>query len=415
MNPVQTALSCLLLAVSAAAQRTVVVDAANGPGTNHTTLAAAFANLQNHDLIVLRAGTYTGANLVTAYDFELLGEGSPRVVPAPSTGATVDIALFGSQYQRIAIRGVRFESQNTGQWALSVRTGYNFWPAPSVHLEDVEAHSASPLMDRVGLLAQSVGLTAQRCDLNTSQVIDCAATFVECALWGFDQNYYNFSSQRAQTALDVLRSEVWIVDSTLRAGSSHGVYGEPAACVGFSDNSYTTGSHVYVSGNCTLTADPAPNVSWPVPSVFHNYQWYFPSTPLVEQEAGVVLVPSPGGPVFSTNVASATRTIPSLRASTAPLGGTWTATVHGANGDFAALLVGFASRGHRLLGRTLFVDETLAVTAGFAVLPVGQSAAFPIAVPNSVGLRGLVFEASAALLSPAGAIDATNPAASVVF
>lgn len=302
----------------------------------------------------------------------------------------------------------------TGQWALTVRTGYNTWPSPTVHLEECEVLSMSPQSDRVGLLAEGVGLTVHRCNLNTTQVIGSLASFVDCTIWGHNQSVYQFANQRAMTACDVLRSEVWFVNSTLTAGSSHGAYGEPAACVGFSDSSFTGGSRVYASGSCSFVADAAPNVQWPVPSVFHNYLYYYAAWPTVEYEPGVVLMPSPLGPTFGQSIHQLTRTIPHLRATAAPLGGVSTFTVHGAVGDFAAMLLGFSTHAQRMLGHALLVDSALATTAGFAVLPAGQEVPFVFAVPSDVSLRGLTFEASAALLSPLGAIDATNPAAATI-
>lgn len=404
----------LFLLVPVAAQRTVVVDAANGPGANHTTLASAFADLQADDVLVVRAGTYAGLAVTTALPFVMLGEGNPVVQPGVAWPAALQISMYGPQSQRIAIHGMRFESQTTGQWALTVRSGYNAWPAPTVHLEDCEVLSLSPQSDRVGLLAEGVGLTAHRCNLNTTQVIASMASFVDCTIWGCDQTVYQFANQRAMTAIDILRSEVWFVNTTLTAGTSHGAYGEPAACVGFSDASFTAGSRVYASGNCSFAADPAPNVLWPVPSVFHNYLYYYAAWPTVEFEPGMVMTPAPQGPTFSQSITTVTRTIPHLRASTAPLGGVVTLTVRGAAGDFAALLLGFTTNAQRLLGHAILVDSAAAATAGFAVLPAGLEAAFPFAVPGDAALRGLVFEGSAALLSAAGAIDATNPVAAVV-
>ncbi|MCC7062131.1 MAG: hypothetical protein IT456_04955 [Planctomycetes bacterium] len=413
MNAYRLLLPLLLLA-PIAAQRTVIVDAANGPGTNHTTLASAFAALQADDVLVVRAGVYAGLAFSTALPFVMMGEGNPIVQPGTAWQAALQITTYGSQYQRIAIKGMRFESQTTGQWALTVRSGYNTWPAPTVHLEDCEVLSMSPQSDRVGLLAEGVGLTAHRCNLNTTQVIGSLASFVDCTIWGCDQVVYQFGNQRAMTAIDVLRSEVWFVNTTLTAGSSNGAYGEPAACVGFSDGSFTAGSRVYASGNCSFAADPAPNALWPVPSVFHNYLYYYAAWPTVEYEPGVVFVPSPLGPTFSQSITQVTRTIPHLRATAAPLGGVATFTVHGATGDFVALLLGFSTYAQRMLGHALLVDSAVASTAGFAVLPAGQEVAFPFAVPNDAAMRGLGFEASAALLSTLGGIDATNPAAAIV-
>jgi len=404
----------LLAAAPALAQRTVIVDAANGPGTNHTGLATAFADLQANDVIIVRAGVYLGTAMSTSHSFALLGEGNPIVQPVLLSGATLTMTLAGSQYQRVAIQGMRFQSNATGQWALSVGTNYNFWPAPTVHVEDCEVLSLSPQADRVGLIAQSIGLTVHRCNLNTTQVIDCLASFVDCTIWGHDQSTYLMSNQRAQTALDVLRSEVWIANSTLTAGSSHGVYGEPASGVGVSDSTFTRASRIYLSGACTVTADAAPHASWPVPAVFYNYAYFYPLWPTVEREAGVVLVPSPLGPTFGASITQVTRTIPHLRATTAPLGGVMTCTAHGSQNDFVALLAGFSTYAHRVLGHAMLLDDTAAATVGFAVVPAGLEVAFPLAVPNVVALRGLVFECSAALLSPLGAIDATNPVSATV-
>ena len=214
MNAYRLLLPLLLLA-PIAAQRTVIVDAANGPGTNHTTLASAFAALQADDVLVVRAGVYAGLAFSTALPFVMMGEGNPIVQPGTAWQAALQITTYGSQYQRIAIKGMRFESQTTGQWALTVRSGYNAWPAPTVHLEDCEVLSMSPQSDRVGLLAEGVGLTAHRCNLNTTQVIGSLASFVDCTIWGCDQVVYQFGNQRAMTAIDVLRSEVWFVNTTL--------------------------------------------------------------------------------------------------------------------------------------------------------------------------------------------------------
>ncbi len=84
----------LVLLSPALAQRTVVVDASNGPGTNHLTLTSALADLQANDLIVLRAGTYIGSYLSTQHSFSLQGEGNPLCsprVPNPRIAKPFDI------------------------------------------------------------------------------------------------------------------------------------------------------------------------------------------------------------------------------------------------------------------------------------------------------------------------------------
>ncbi|MBZ0152520.1 MAG: hypothetical protein K8J09_13420 [Planctomycetes bacterium] len=404
----------LLLAPSLLGQRVVVVDANNGPGTNHTTLAAAFADLQADDYVIVRAGNYAGAHVSTQHSFCLVGEGNPVVAATPGSYATtVEIAMWGGSQQRVSIRGMTFLSQNTGQWALGTITYWNHWPAPTVHLEDCVVDSNSPLADRVSLLATSVGLTAQRCDLGTTQVVDSIATFVDCTITGDDLSSYQGATQRAQTAIDVLRSTVWFVDCTVSAGDSNLVYAEPAACIGSTDYSNSITSHVYVCGNSTLRADQSPHPSWPAPYVFHNYApWYPPG--IVEYEGSVVMLPTPGQGIASGGLNVVQRSIACAEGSPAPLGGSFTTTVHGDANEIAFAFASMSTQPVNALGTPLLLDLATAVPIGFAVTNGSGDAAFPVAINNVNTLRGLVVEATGGRLTSTGALELTNPVAGLV-
>lgn len=403
----------LFLSTLLAAQRVVVVDTNNGPGTDHTTLASAFAALLEGDVLLVRAGIYAGVAVNTTKSFVMLGEGNPLIQPQPTA---MSITLSGSTYQRVTLRGITCHSLVTGQAALRVSTNYNFWPEPTVHLEDCQFLSLSPQADRIGLVAVAVGLTAQRCTMNTSQVSRGLASFVECAIIGLDQSMSGPNSQPAQTALDVLNSEVWIVDSMLQAGNSHGVYGSPASCLGFSDStSTTTASRVHVSGSSSLGADLQPSPLWPPPFVVRHYQTWWPYPASFDYESGVTLVPSASGTIFSANVNASLQTVPSLRASTAPLGGAFTCTGHSDTNDIVILLAAVASHAGQVLGLPLLLDASIAWIAGFDVIGSAGEAVFaPIAIPNDQSLLGLVLEASSASLTPAGALRISNPVSGVV-
>lgn len=414
MNPTRF-VPFLLLGAALTAQRIVVVDTNNGPGTDHTTLTSAFAALLDGDVLIVRAGTYVGASLTTLHSFTMLGEGDPVVEPSATGGSPLRITMSGSQYQHVSIRGMSFNSMTTGQWALHLRTNYNWWPAPTAHLEDCVVVSLSPDADRVGLLAESIGLTAQRCFLNTTQVSGCLATFVECTIAGLDQSWHGTFSQHAQTALDVIRSEVWIVDSTLSAGDSNGVYGSPASCIGFTESSYTVTSKVHVAGSSSLRADQTPHPSWPAPYVFHNYQTWWPLPSNVDHEPSVAMAAAPLGANFSAGIAVAVETVPTLVASTAPLAGSFACTAHGAPGDVAIFVVGTASRAQSLLGMSFLVDTAAAVVADFGVFDgAGQCTFAPIAVPNQQSLLGTTLEASSLVLTAAGALRASNPVSGIL-
>lgn len=397
----------------AVAQRFVVVDAANGPGTNHTSLAAAFADLQAGDVLTLRAGTYEAVVVSTQHSFVLQGEGNPVVVPTAAQSQAMEVYLFGGAVQRVVLQGVTFQSERTGQWALTAATFSNAWPAPTVHLEDCVVASLSPQADRVALLAQSIGLTVQRCTLDTTQIVSSLATIVDSTIVGHDLSYHLGFEQRAQTALDVIRSKVWIVDSELRAGSSLGVYAEPASCVGFSDSAFTTASLVHVCGDSTLVADPMPSSAWPVPSVFDNYTWFYPVLPNVQYEPSVVMTPSPGGPLFDS-VANASRILPSQQASSAPLGGLFTTTTHGAPGDTAYVFLSFTTYAQRVGSWELILDQSTMFLLAMGVLDANGDGPLSFPIPNVASLRGTCLEIGAATMTPAGLIELTNPAVGIV-
>lgn len=406
-------LSSVLLIAPAVAQRVVVVDAANGPGTNHTSLASAFADLQAGDVLTLRAGTYEAVVVSTQHSFVLQGEGDPVVVPTAALSQAMEVYLWGGAVQRVVLQGVTFRSERTGQWALTAATFSNAWPAPTVHLEDCVVESLSPQADRVALLAQSIGLTVQRCTLDTTQIVTSLATIVDSTIVGHDLSTYLGFEQRAQTALDVIRSKVWIVDSELRAGSSFGVYAEPASCVGFSDSAFTTGSLVHVCGDSVLVADPLPSSAWPVPSVFDNHTSFYPVLPNVQYEPSVVLTPSPGGPVFDS-VANASRVLPSQRASSAPVGGTFTTTTHGAPGDLAYVFLSFSTYAQRLGDWELILDESTMFLLAAGVFDASGEGPVSFPIPNDPSLRGTCLEIGAATMTPAGLIELTNPAVGIV-
>ncbi|MCB9876844.1 MAG: hypothetical protein H6835_04495 [Planctomycetes bacterium] len=412
-------ISFLPLAFGAAltAQRVVTIDVNNGPGTDHTSLAPAFAALQDGDILIVRAGTYAGLQVSTPWDFVMIGEGNPLVQP-PTVGApeAMRITLSGSYDQRVAIRGMVFESQSTGQWALDLRSYYGSWPAPVVQMEDCDLHSDSPDNDRIALVVDNLGFTAQRCTMNTTQVIDSLVSIVECTIQGIDQSYSGSFSQFAQVALDVIRSEVWIVDSTLRAGNSNFVSGSPASCLGTKDSSTTIYSKVHVAGNSLLQADQQPALNWPTPYVFVNYASYYPAFAQIDYEPTVSLVSSPGGVLAGAGLVLTQQTVPSLAATAAPLGGAWGCTVHGDPGDLAIQLVSTTVHSQVVLGMPTLIDLAAMQFAGVgAIDATGQFAFASIAVPNDPALRTVGLQSTAVLLTPSGALRGTNPVAGQIY
>ncbi|MBK8976531.1 MAG: hypothetical protein IPM29_11490 [Planctomycetes bacterium] len=405
--------SILLLAATLPAQRTVIVDVNNGPGTWHTTLAGALASVQDGDLIIVRAGDYVGTSVSTLHSFALVGEGGPIIRPAPATASTLRITL-SSNLQHVALRGLTIYSETTGQWALDVRSNFNGWPAPTVHVEDCTIRSLSTLNDQVGLQATSVGLTLQRCTASTVQVIASAVSIVESTLQGADARITTGFAQRPLTALDVLRSQVWVCDSTLRAGASMALNVQPASALAIVDEIFRPPSHVALCGTTTVIADPSPGAGWPAPPVVVNYTSWLPSTPTLDHEPGVTLVPAPGGVLFGPAIVVGQRTIAWLAAGAATPGANLELRVHGAPGDTAAAVFGLATFPQSVLGAPVFLNLAGALTAGIATLPGNGESLFAVPVPNLPVLRGLLVAATGVTADATGAISLTNPAAAVL-
>ena len=77
VGPWRVGVAVALLASTAIAQTTWIVDAANGPGTDFTDLPTAVATVAPRDTLLVRAGTY--AAVVTDKPLRILGEGRPAV------------------------------------------------------------------------------------------------------------------------------------------------------------------------------------------------------------------------------------------------------------------------------------------------------------------------------------------------
>jgi hypothetical protein len=126
------------------------------------------------------------------------------------------------------------------------------------------------------------------------------------------------------------------------------------------------------------------------------------------------MVPSPLGVALGTGVADVVRSVPRLRATAAPLGGQLELTVHAAAGDLAVPMLSLGTRAQRVLGFPVLLDLATASNLGVLVMPAQFEASVALAVPNMATLRGIVLEGSAAILTVAGTVDVTNPAAVIL-
>ncbi len=96
-------LAALALATSLTAQRTWVVDANNGPGTDFVDLPPAIAQAVDGDIVTVRSGTYRP--FVTSKGLSLLGESGATIASSISDFCSVSNLAAG---KRFVMRGITF-------------------------------------------------------------------------------------------------------------------------------------------------------------------------------------------------------------------------------------------------------------------------------------------------------------------
>lgn len=125
--------SCLIS--SALAQRTWIVDAANGAGTDFTDLPAAEAAAVPGDTLLVRSGTYSP--FTTSKGLTVIGVRGQTVIRWTNAFEILRVANLPSG-QTFAAYGLVLENQglNIGALSLSGNAGH-------VHIEGLECRGAS--------------------------------------------------------------------------------------------------------------------------------------------------------------------------------------------------------------------------------------------------------------------------------
>jgi len=153
--------SALLVAPTASAG-VLVVDAANGPGTDFISLSAAIAAASSGDVLLVRSGTYAGNFVVAGKSLSIVADEN-AVVSLLSSGPVALPALeLGSQgNQPFVVRGLQLGTSQPGAPALAVRgaaTG-----SSHAFLEECTITNVAD----VALLMDNVSpATVSRCTLN---------------------------------------------------------------------------------------------------------------------------------------------------------------------------------------------------------------------------------------------------------
>ncbi len=206
--------AALLLAPAASAD-TFVVDAANGPGSDFTSLNEAVFTAPEGSTLILRTGAYSGLTL-EGKSLDILADAGAQV----SIGGIEPMLIRGlSTGQRVVLRGVQ-TAGGISRTALRLEDN-----AGEIWIE------ASELLKSIG--SSGEGLTALNCT---------SVTLRDCTVTGGDSLVFGSTS-----GLRADHSSIQAFGSTFLGGESFGPYCGAAVAIDLSGQ-----SRLYAQ-DCTLT------------------------------------------------------------------------------------------------------------------------------------------------------------------
>lgn len=406
-TPTRSTIAALLTLLPSLAAQTYVVDAANGPGTNYTTLVAAVAAVPDGAVLLVRPGNYAGFT-VAGKGFSVLGGAGVTVsgsIVIGGTSAFQGVTLRGLTWNTVPLADVIGLSNCQGPVLLEgiTQPATSFIPQPTF---------PQPIPSGIG--AQSCAqLYLRDCSIDCTVALQtCNAVIESCALSGENYAAIYYTSppmgNAARAALTATNSAVQVAGNSQFSGGWGGNLGL--------GNQVPGGSGVRMLGGSLDLRDGTilGGVGGWLSPAYYSYT--------VESIGAVQLRISPrvvlGGAFgYPTNgPQSGADVMPVLTAASAPAGGTLQAAATTENGDLVVLAVGLPGPTTTLPGiqGAFWIEPGLHVFAAFGVqqagTPIGASTAVP-AGPAFLGLR-LVWQA--ACYGPATGFQATNPAITVV-
>jgi len=360
--------------VAVATAQTYIVDAANGPGTNFTSIVAAIPAVPDGAVLVVRAGNY-GSFTIDGKGLTVLGEPGAQVTTL--LGPTITNL---TPAQGVLLRGLVltpfFGSVGSANVTLQNCQG-------SVALEGLSASTGAHRL----IVQQCAHVQVRNCIYNAQvSVTGSAVAFTDCWL----------SSGSTQAAILQQGGSVQLTNAQL-----HGVgFGVPAAgpCVAM------VGGDLRVLGASLL--DTTLFGGNPGPALIGN--GVVRIDPSVTVAAGAV----PFGP----GLVVTTLAMPHVTAVSAPLGGTLFAGLRGPVGSLGVLSVAWPGPAVAIapLADPIFWDLSTAVNQAVGVPAVGQPVGSQIVVPNNPVFRGVGLVYHGFTWEPVGGLQVSNPVAVVV-
>jgi len=382
----------LLLIASAAPAQTFIVDAANGPGTNFTSIVAAVAAVPDGATLIVRPGTYSSFSIVTK-GLTILGDTGVQ-----AGGASVRLT---QPQQAVVLRGLTFDGHGVfGQYEVVIVDGCS----GPVLIEDCN-YFLSVYYGGNYPYSISISSSAQvmlrrgswiNCLLGSSNVV-----IEEANISGQDGSSQPFQVRPSRTAIGIGGGAVQIAGGTLRGGAGwFGLSDSPAIDM-FGGTLRLLASTTLIAGTDPVALAP------PVAAIT--------GSGTVRIDPQVVLQTSVVPPIAST-IGVQTLSMPSLRSTSAPLGGAITASALGPVGDLAILVLGLTGPPVSVPGiaDTIWLDPSLYLFAAVGSPQVGVPVTGSVAVPSQPAYLGFPVGWQSISYNVASGLQASNPSWALV-
>lgn len=383
-------LTVALFATCGAAQ-TFVVDAANGPGTNFTDIAAAVAAVPDGATLLVRPGIY-GPFSIAAKGLTLLGGPGVDVTGSGALPPAVEVRNTAAA-QSVVVSGVRLASCDG---AVSVRNC-----AGPVLLEGVDASLGTCFL--TGTRASSFGIwtcaqvLVSRCVGWNSWAANSDVVFELCTLRGSGSYCLHGSCSHSNPGLELTGGSAQIVSGSLTGGAGFSPLSP------FSNNQPALsliGATARVMAPATLDATGYAGMA-PAPAIA--------GTGSLRLDPAVVLTTT-AVPAIASTVGLQTATMPTVLGQSAAPNSTLFAAALGPIGDVVVLVVGLPGAAATVPGFTdaFWIDPAVHHFHAIGVPRPGVPVLGAVAVPNVAALRGLRIAWQAASIGSAGTM-ASNP------
>lgn len=390
-------LLCSGLCAATTAQ-TFVVDASNGPGTHYTSIAAATAAVPSGATLLVRPGIY-GEFVIDNKSLTVIGGAGVEVANSVWWIPAFEIKWIAAS-QRVVLQGIAL--------AGPIQSARVHDCAGAVVLEDLAMSPAPTNAFGVG------DIWIRRCDQvalrgwNASEVllwlIDSRVVLESCVLRGQVAQQVGSFYAPSSSALLVEGGVTELVDCRLYGGG-----GDPNSLFGWNrpaiDGAAVTQPVFRILAPCRLEGASA--AGWaPAPAIAGGGS--------LRLDPAVALVSSAGSPI-DPGYTVVSAPMPAVLGSSAPPGGSLTASALGPTGVLAVLVLGLPGPPFAVPGIAdpVWIDPGVFAFYAIGVPQVGVPLTGSVAVPNHPSFVGLILAWQSVAATGAG-LQASNPSWTLV-